>query len=340
MKFSSAIIISLCVAVLLGFQSSHSWAREKSFSMAQEVKAASWLGSRLRGLPQNGTLRVALSIDGPIDVMLLSEESYQSFPEKYQALFEGQTSDTLEFSLILPTSGTYYLLLDNRAGNKLRKGKIKVTAATADATSAAPRATGGPDESLPSSKKLEASLRKWFVFDQITYQVSRCGVANSFSKSNTVILCAEYSQKLVEELGDVEKARAALVFTVLHEIGHVMLAQWELPFHDNEEVADEFATVMLMMLDEQEAVRHQAEYFASLDEESEFRKKLGRDDRHPLSVQRARNILKWVDDPLLPRKWQALLVPHMQTAFLQQQMKAPLAWSNLVLIERELAVRN
>jgi len=52
------------------------------------------------------------------------------------------------------------------------------------------------------------------------------------------------------------------------------------------------------------------------------RKKGDRDDRHPLSVQRARNILGWLDDPDLLKRWQKIFVPHRQTDLLQAMTRS------------------
>lgn len=68
--------------------------------------------------------------------------------------------------------------------------------------------------------------------------------------------------------------------------------------------------------------------------------KVFRDDRHPLSVQLARNILRWLRDPLLVRKWQKVFVPHMQTAMLKQLQAKSFNWLDRHLIGQELATRH
>jgi hypothetical protein len=68
--------------------------------------------------------------------------------------------------------------------------------------------------------------------------------------------------------------------------------------------------------------------------------KLFQDDRHPLSPKRGRNILNWAKDSDLPKKWQAFLVPHMQTALLKKLKQKPTSWTDLSLVEKELASRD
>lgn len=64
-----------------------------------------------------------------------------------------------------------------------------------------------------------------------------------------------------------------------------------------------------------------------------------KDPSHPLTTERAHRVLKWATDPALVRNWQLQLVPHMQTRMLQHLKDHPQPWSDLRLIEQELASR-
>jgi len=77
------------------------------------------------------------------------------------------------------------------------------------------------------------------------------------------------------------------------------------------------------MLGQSARVRAKAEFFSKNASVAEAISKLFRDDRHPVSAQRARNILRWADDPNLVRKWQPVFVPHMQTAVLRRLLASP-----------------
>jgi len=68
--------------------------------------------------------------------------------------------------------------------------------------------------------------------------------------------------------------------------------------------------------------------------------KLFQDERHPLSAQRAKNVLRWSKDSDFLKKWQPFLVPHMQTALLKRLKQKPTAWTDLSLVEKELAGRD
>ncbi len=131
----------------------------------------------------------------------------------------------------------------------------------------------------------------------------------------------------------------ALLFTLFHEIGHVLLKQWAYPTYASEETADEFATVLIVMLDQKERLRAQAEFFHADASILELISKALSNDRHPLSGQRARNILRGSEDPGLVRRWQPIFVPHMQTPVLERLRQAPTRWADLALVEQELAAR-
>ena len=107
----------------------------------------------------------------------------------------------------------------------------------------------------------------------------------------------------------------------------------------SEETADEFATVLIVMLDQKERLRAQAEFFHA---NASILERIAKDlsnARHPPSGQRARDILRWSEDSGLVRRWQPIFVPHMQTPVLERLRQAPTPWTDLALIEKELAAR-
>jgi len=103
--------------------------------------------------------------------------------------------------------------------------------------------------------------------------------------------------------------------------------------------ADEFATALMVMVGQRDRVRAGAESFAANASVAEAMRKMFRDDRHPLSSQRARNIMRWLNDPALVRKWQPIFVPHMQSDVLRALLRQPRDWVDCQLIEKELASR-
>jgi hypothetical protein len=128
---------------------------------------------------------------------------------------------------------------------------------------------------------------------------------------------------------------------LLHEIAHVLLKQWDYPLTENEEAVDEFATVVLIMFNQQSAEQTQAEFFSAIPAEQEFSHRSGRTDRHPLSAQRGQNIKRWLQSPNLVKQWQQpLLIPHMPTSFLKQLTIKNLPWVNRSMVMKELSNRS
>ena len=312
--------------------------RTKTLAADISVEAGKFSMIRLRDTPADALLTVKLTTDGEISVYLLSQSAADSSKPGNKALYRGTTESQTEFSLNIPNRGNYFLILDNRTGAVARKVHVSAkVVAGPPGKSAAPTAGAGTLQNAIAN--LKTKLRQAFVFEELQIDVAACGRANSFSGPRRVLICAEHIRKLQKQLGVTNKIRDALLFTILHEVGHVLLRQWSYPFYANEEVADELATMLMVMFNEKKAARTQADYFAAIPPDPEAEKKKKIDDRHPLSVQRARNILRWLNDPNFVAKWQTVLVPHMQTQMLESLLRQPRPWTSIPLVEKEIATR-
>ena len=95
-----------------------------------------------------------------------------------------------------------------------------------------------------------------------------------------------------------------------------------------------------MLFEQGDRARSQAEYFSKIPADKEFALKRSRDDRHPLSQQRARNILGWLGDPTLLQRWQKIFIPHLQTEVLEAMTRSDKPWIDRTLVARELAFRS
>src|SRR5207302_7774215 len=98
--------------------------------------------------------------------------------------------------------------------------------------------------------------------------------------------------ELLQKLADqgLNQAGAWIFF---HELGHTLPNLWGYPFADNEDVADEFATVFMLLAQQQKAALEAAQFSdAPTKQRQDALSKLTQDDRHTLSPQRARNIIR------------------------------------------------
>jgi len=297
-----------------------------------DVSPGAWKAIRLKNLPKDAVIALEVKSDGVITVMLVGAVDYQRFPNPQRPLFIGVVEKKLSFSVSIPESGHYYIVLDNRTGNQQRA--ITVTAAAAhgqlNQIKAASRILG----------QFEQQLHQVFVFKSFPVGVEQCRSSKPFGESPGILLCAGYVQKLFELLGDEEKSKDALSFSIFHEVSHVLLTQWNHPLSNKKELADEFATVLMVMLAQTKRLSANAENFARNPPISKTLKQTLQDDRHPLTVQRAKKILAWLRDRRVVLKWQKFLVPHMQTVLLKRLQQHPTEWTDLALVEKELALRD
>jgi hypothetical protein len=122
----------ICVLVLLALV----WwpggiveAREQSAALNGTVEAGKTYAVRLRNLPKGAVLAIKLKTSDSVVVWLLSEDSFKKFPSVEKPLFRGDTSGKLEFSLLIPESSHYFIVLDNRDHKKDREFSLGIKAA-------------------------------------------------------------------------------------------------------------------------------------------------------------------------------------------------------------------
>lgn len=297
-----------------------------------DVPPEEWKGVRLRNLPKDAVVAVEVQASGEILVALVDTINYLRYPDAARSLFLGRVEKRLSFSVSIRAAGDYYLMFDNRSA-----GEPRAITATIHA------ARSGVDQIKAADKILsefEQQLHQIFVFDPFLMRVEQCAVPKAFVDTSGIVLCTEYVQHLYDALGDRQMAQNALAFSIFHEVGRMLLSKWNYPFSAKQEAADEFATVLMVIIKQNERAVALAEYFIKNPSAPEAIMKLLRDDRHPLSVQRARKVLHWLNDSQLVRKWQKVLVPHMQTPLLKKLRQHPTSWTDLPLVDKELAARN
>ena len=297
-----------------------------------DVPSGQWKTARLRKLPKETVVAVKVECEGDILVAVVNTKNYLIYPKVPRPLFLGQVVKRLSFSVSIPESDDYFVVLDNRSGPKTKTVTLTVAAArsSVDQVEAA-------DKIL---RTFEQQLHQLFIFDRFNMGVERCNEPKAFLGRSGIFLCAEYVYYLYDTFGDKQKAQDALAFSIFHEVAQELLTEWHQPTATNKESADEFATVLMVMLKQSERASSLAEYIVSNPSSSASLSRVLNDDRHPPSPQRARNILRWLEEPhQLARKWQKILVPHMQTVLLKRLLLKPTPWTDLELVEKELRTR-
>lgn len=217
-----------------------------------DVEAGTWSGVRLKNLPKAAVLDVIVQTDGEIKVNL-TDSSITDQENRSKPLFAGLVNKRMSFTVSTVKAGDHYIILDNRDGKDIRSVDLTVRAQRGDDNASA-------NETL---SRFEAVLHKIFMFDPIKISVAPCEKPNAYSVKGNIILCADYVNRVHGELNDKEKTRDVLVFALFHEVGHTLLEQWNYPFYDSEDVSDQFAVAVLVMLDQEERIEPVIELFSS-----------------------------------------------------------------------------
>lgn len=286
--------------------------------------------SLVRGMTLVAEFQVQGGLDNRLDVGLVDLVNFQKYSAGQPfSVFRG-TAGTIQnvakYRFIIPDTSVYYLLLDNRRSFAFaRNVRTYVYALSPSPTPASMNAERG----LGSIYQL---LKQAFVFPDIRISIRHCGLANAYSNPD-ITFCTELLEDLVNQ-----GLPQASTFVLLHELGHSLLRTWGYPLWDNEDAADEFATMFLMMAKQPESAVAAGRWWASQASEAEARAKVWVNDRHTLSPQRARNIMGWLNQgDELPRRWQKFLVPNMQIEALKSLDQASDGWIDHPLVRAELA---
>jgi hypothetical protein len=134
---------------------------------------------------------------------------------------------------------------------------------------------------------------------------------------------------------------AANIFVFFHEAAHSLLKLWGYPLSDNEDAADEMATVLSLLIKKEELALQAAQWWANSGSRREALDKMIVDDRHTISPQRARNIVNWLNrrGELLQR-WQKIWVPHMTHEALIALRDSTEAWVDKQLVVATLGTQS
>ena len=322
------LILTSCLALF----ASVALASGKEATVNVEVRGGTWKSIRLKNLPKGAVVALDMSTDGAVTVTLVDEADHRRAPDFREPLFTSRVDRKISFSVTIPSPGNFYVVFDNRLTAASRSINLTVHAErgkTRDRNAAAERIL----------KRFENQLNKVFIFEPFPVHVKECGQATTFVRDSGIVLCAQYARKLHDMLADQARSSDALLFSLFHEVGHIFPQQWKHPSYGNEKMADEFATAIMVMLNLKQHVLEHADFFSANPSLSENLAKTLKDDHHPLSIQRARNISRWAKDLHLLEKWQRIFVPHMQTHVLERLQNRPPPWADLALINEELASR-
>jgi hypothetical protein len=105
-----------------------------------EVPAGQFKRARMPNLPKDATLAVAVqtSASGKLVVFLINERAYQRPPKPEEPVFIGTVERRLSFTVTIPETGSYFIVLDNRRGQEAQKIKLGIRAEAGRAAQQSP----------------------------------------------------------------------------------------------------------------------------------------------------------------------------------------------------------
>jgi len=114
-----------------------------------EVAAAKWKAVRLKNLPKGAAVGLSVASSGTLDLIFVHQDELKRFPAAVNPLFQGTVERQLQFSVVIPAAGDYFVIFDNRRGSQVQKVKLLIRAER-------PRSPGA--ESPPPQPKKETEL--------------------------------------------------------------------------------------------------------------------------------------------------------------------------------------
>lgn len=234
----------------------------------------------------------------------------------------------------IPFKGPKFLILDNRYASIIAK-KVNITI-----EAKLPLTSSQQQKTQQSFEELYANLKKKLIFPDFNIRVEPCGQINAFSDSfgsGDIHYCTE-------TISYLSRTNNAGAFTAifLHEVGHSLLGLWGVPGNNNEDIADEFATYVLMSSGPNgyALLNRSLEFWEGRDTSAEIQNMLTSGDRHSLSVQRIRNIKENMQrGEAFIKRWNTLIYPHVTEEALNAIVQNPSYGDDVALAEKIISER-
>lgn len=339
----SPLLLILLLPIFQLLPVTASAALERSASYSARVEAGKWSNIRLRNLAKGVSLELGVSSTGPVDVLLTPAGTASRSTDIRHPLFRGKSANRLHFSVVIPTSGHYYLVIDNRTGTTAREFTVDLKVKANNRTAQTQTLT------LINAKLalFVKVFKQVFNFESLSVRTAFCGDKTDFNHTGAVLICAEDAGLFGTALGSKDLAKKALMFRMMRGMARVLLEEWgypaggpfDVPGDGNRDaaLADEFAAVLTVILGQEESAIAQARAIVN---------RAAADASIPgpgsrlLSVADARRVLGWLEDPnRLALKWEGFMIPHMKTRFLHGLRQRPKPWISPESVNRELNYR-
>jgi hypothetical protein len=122
-----ALLIAAAIGCCAGGPSINA-AKAAQAILNTEVEPAKWKAIRLKNLPKGASVSLVAAATGTVDLIFIHQDELKRFPAAVNPLFQGTVERKLEFSVVIPAAGDYYVIFDNRQGKELQKVRLLIRA--------------------------------------------------------------------------------------------------------------------------------------------------------------------------------------------------------------------
>ena len=309
-------------------------------SQSMTVNAGSYLAIPLPSTSNlNDYYKITINTNNAVyrdlTAFIVDDENLTSFKQGYQyrgiGYSKAQTPFILQGSINSPNQK--YLIIDNRYAALINK-KVSYTLEAKFQASEEQR-----ENTKKLFSKMYTSLKKDLIFPDFNIYVEPCGNANASSETVTgnIYFCSEMMDLLAKN--NNEKAFLGIF---LHEVGHSLLGLWGIPGNNNEDIADEFSTYMMMSAGPNGYAYLDAtlQFWQNRNSAAEALNMLKNGDRHSLSIQRMRNIREnMLTGEAFIKRWNRLIYEHHTDEALNEVIDKPMPWADVELAAKILSQR-
>ena len=309
-------------------------------SQSMTVNAGSYLAIPLPSTSNlNDYYKITINTNNAVyrdlTAFIVDDENLTSFKQRYQyrgiGYSKAQTPFILQGSINSPNQK--YLIIDNRYAALINK-KVSYTLEAKFQASEEQR-----ENTKKLFSKMYTSLKKDLIFPDFNIYVEPCGNANASSETVTgnIYFCSEMMDLLAKN--NNEKAFLGIF---LHEVGHSLLGLWGIPGNNNEDIADEFSTYMMMSAGPNGYAYLDAtlQFWQNRNSAAEALNMLKNGDRHSLSIQRMRNIREnMLTGEAFIKRWNRLIYEHHTDEALNEVIDKPMPWADVELAAKILSQR-
>jgi Putative metallopeptidase len=273
----------------------------------------------------------ANKIYNDITVCIAQEAAAQAYTSNAPCRGQIKAKTPIVLKEDITSDSNYFVVLDNSYAALVKK-PVSVTIATRKNLSA---------EEISKIKNgfqgIQSTMSATFEDSDFNLIVKPCGQSNAFSNNATadITFCSE----MIHELA-LKGNKGALFAILLHEYGHSLLNKWGEPGSSEEDIADQFATAMLLRAGDRgrQLLQEWISYWTAQDSRAEAVAQLQRGDTHTLSIQRARNIQNNINFPEdFVRRWNKMLYRHMTKDALSKIVVKPNKADDLDLAQAALS---